>query len=130
MAQQVINIGGTANDGTGDPLRTSFTKCNQNFAELYAKSAAGSNLDISNNQIEATNSNGNVELLPNGSGRVVVVDDSITINTSKTPATSKGAAGDKAGMIAWDSNYIYVCITNYTDGVANIWKRSAISGTW
>lgn len=130
MAQQVINIGGTANDGTGDPLRTAFTKANQNFAELYAKGAAGSNLDLSNNQIEATNSNGNIELMPNGSGRIIVVDDSITINTSKTPATSKGVAGDKAGMIAWDANYIYVCTANYTDGVANIWKRAAIGSTW
>ena len=130
MAQQVINIGGTANDGTGDPLRTAFTKANQNFAELYAKSAAGSNLDLSDNKIEAINSNGNIELTPNAAGRVIVVDDSITINTSKTPSTSKGAAGDKSGMVAWDANYIYVCTANYTDGVANIWKRASIGGTW
>ena len=35
MAKQVINIGTTANDGTGDPLRTAFNKSNQNFTELY-----------------------------------------------------------------------------------------------
>lgn len=129
MAQQVINIGSTANDGTGDPLRTAFTKANQNFSELYARGAAGSNLDISDNQIEAVNSNGNIELMPNAAGRVIVVDDSITINTSKTPATSIGTAGDKAGMIAWNSNYIYVCTANY-DGTTNIWKRAAIGSTW
>lgn len=129
MAQQVINIGGTANDGTGDPLRTAFTKANQNFAELYAKGAAGSNLDISDNKIEAINSNGNLELMPNGAGRVVIVDDSISINTSKTPLTSVGVAGDKAGMVAWDANYIYVCTANY-DGTSDIWKRSPIGDTW
>lgn len=129
MAQQVINIGSTANDGTGDPLRTAFTKANQNFAELYARGAAGSNLDMSDNQIEATNSNGNVELVPNAAGRVVIVDDSITINTSKTPASSVGADGDTAGMIAWNSSYIYVCTANY-DGSTNIWKRAAIGSTW
>lgn len=129
MGQQVINIGGSANDGTGDPLRTAFTKCNQNFAELYAKGAAGSNLDLSDNKIEATNSNGNVELHPNGAGRVVIVDDSITINTSKTPATNIGALGDRAGMIAWNSNYIYVCTANY-DGSTIIWKRASIGGSW
>lgn len=37
MAQQVINIGTTANDGTGDGLRTSFDKCNDNFGELYSR---------------------------------------------------------------------------------------------
>ena len=35
MAKQVIGIGTTANDGTGDPLRTAFNKANDNFTELY-----------------------------------------------------------------------------------------------
>jgi hypothetical protein len=36
MAQQTINIGTVANDGTGDPLRTAFDKTNDNFTEVYA----------------------------------------------------------------------------------------------
>ena len=36
MAKQTINIGTTANDGTGDPLRTAFDKVNDNFTELYS----------------------------------------------------------------------------------------------
>lgn len=35
MAQQVIDIGTTANDGTGDPLRNAFDKVNDNFNEVY-----------------------------------------------------------------------------------------------
>ena len=35
MAKQTINIGQTANDRSGDPLRTAFDKVNQNFTELY-----------------------------------------------------------------------------------------------
>lgn len=35
MTQKVIAVGASANDGTGDPLRTSFTKINDNFTELY-----------------------------------------------------------------------------------------------
>ncbi len=35
MAQQNINIGTAPNDGTGDPLRTSFDKTHQTFTELY-----------------------------------------------------------------------------------------------
>jgi len=35
MAQQTINIGTVANDGTGDPLRTAFDKSNDNFTDLY-----------------------------------------------------------------------------------------------
>lgn len=37
MARQIINTGIVANDGTGDPLRTCFTKTNENFQELYAR---------------------------------------------------------------------------------------------
>jgi hypothetical protein len=35
MAKQTVNIGTTANDGTGDPLRTAFDKLNDNFDEVY-----------------------------------------------------------------------------------------------
>lgn len=36
MAQEIINIGAQANDGEGDPLRTAFTKVNNNFSQLFA----------------------------------------------------------------------------------------------
>lgn len=35
MSKQIINIGTSPNDRTGDPLRTAFNKINQNFTELY-----------------------------------------------------------------------------------------------
>ena len=35
MAKQVIGIGTTDNDGTGDQVRVAFDKANQNFTELY-----------------------------------------------------------------------------------------------
>lgn len=36
MAKQTIGIGSAPNDGLGDPIRTAFTKCNDNFTELYS----------------------------------------------------------------------------------------------
>ncbi len=39
MAKQTIDIGTTANDGTGDPIRTAFDKVNDNFTELYTDDA-------------------------------------------------------------------------------------------
>lgn len=39
MAKQTINIGTAANDGTGDQLRSAFTKINSNFTELYEHDA-------------------------------------------------------------------------------------------
>lgn len=43
MAQQTINIGTVANDGTGDPLRSAFDKVNDNFTELYSDDAGDVN---------------------------------------------------------------------------------------
>ena len=40
MAKQLIFIGASANDKTGDPIRTAFDKVNQNFTELYATASA------------------------------------------------------------------------------------------
>ena len=37
MAKQIVNVGTAANSGGGDPLRTAFTKINENFTELYGK---------------------------------------------------------------------------------------------
>lgn len=42
MAQQIINIGTQANDGTGDSIRDAFSKTNQNFTELYSVGGGGS----------------------------------------------------------------------------------------
>ena len=47
MAKQTINIGTTANDGTGDPLRTAFDKANDNTNEIYSLLGDGSTLSIS-----------------------------------------------------------------------------------
>jgi hypothetical protein len=35
MAQLIIDVGNSPNDGLGDPIRTSFQKTNANFTELY-----------------------------------------------------------------------------------------------
>tara|TARA_B100002019_G_scaffold130181_1_gene111915 strand:- start:778 stop:1347 length:570 start_codon:yes stop_codon:yes gene_type:complete len=74
MAKQTINIGSSANDGTGDPLRTAFDKINDNFDELYLYSTAtsGNNITVTANTIASDNTNGNIILDPNGTGRVVL----------------------------------------------------------
>jgi hypothetical protein len=72
MAKQTVNLGSSANDGTGDPLRTAFDKINDNFDELYSAGAAGTNLDLTGNSITSIDTNGNITLDPNGTGKVVV----------------------------------------------------------
>jgi hypothetical protein len=36
MARQIVDIGTVGNDGTGDSIRESFRKVNENFKELNA----------------------------------------------------------------------------------------------
>lgn len=40
MTQLLINIGRTANDRSGDPLRLAFDKINQNFTQLFGNISA------------------------------------------------------------------------------------------
>ena len=37
MSREIINVGAVPNDGTGDPIRTAYIKCNNNFGELYSR---------------------------------------------------------------------------------------------
>ena len=46
MAKQIINVGTTANDGTGDKVRDAFIKVNSNFGELYDE--GGANITVNN----------------------------------------------------------------------------------
>ena len=74
MAKQTVNLGSSANDGTGDPLRTAFDKINDNFDELYLYSTAatGNNITITGNTIASDNTNGNITLDPNGTGDIII----------------------------------------------------------
>ena len=82
MAQQTVSIGSSANDGTGDPLRTAFTKINTNFTELYGTTAEandviedtspqlGGNLDINGWNITSARTNENIRIIPAGTGTI------------------------------------------------------------
>ena len=143
--RQIINVGTTADDGSGDYLRDALVKVNTNFENLWDRAAVNSNVDITGNTISTTVSNLNLILDPNGSGNLTVQSDAtingvltatnlkatgnrIHIDTEYTPTSALGAAGDSKGDIAYDTNYIYLCTANY-DGSASIWKRVAVS-TW
>lgn len=46
------------------------------------------------------------------------------------PPTNAGLAGDKSGLISWDTNYIYICSGTY-DGTTAIWSRTShLGGSW
>lgn len=147
MSRLTIDTGTAGNPATGDSLRGAFTKVNTNFEEIYQLIGDGPTgllttsitngdikiqpngtgnveidlLQVSDTTITPLVTNGGLTLAVNGTGQVVVADDRIVINTSKT-ATAIGESGDVAGSISWDGTNLYVCTANY-DGSTNIWKK-------
>ena len=70
MAQQTLNTGSNANDGTGDTLRSAMQKVNTMFTELYLSPLSGGDLSFSGNEISATRSNEDLVFKPSGTGAV------------------------------------------------------------
>ena len=78
MAKQTINVGTNQDDGTGDNLRDAFIKVNNNFAELYNEVGDGtltSNIKMSGSTISTDDTNTNLILDPNGTGKIELTAD-------------------------------------------------------
>ena len=92
MARQNISVGNAPNDGTGDPLRIAFEKINNNFTDLY-NNFGSSGLNFIGNVISTSNSNDDINLVPNGSGKVKIGSNSPVriYNTSASVSTTTGA---------------------------------------
>lgn len=81
MAQQTLNTGTVANDGTGDDFRVAGLKINSNFEELYSNFAPtelGDGIDLDGNNIMGTRSNDNINFIPAGTG--VLSMDSLLVD--------------------------------------------------
>jgi hypothetical protein len=89
MAKQIINIGTQPNDSTGDPLRTAFSKINNNFNELYAN-IGDSNFRFSLNDMTTTTGNINIDpagtAVVIGSGTQLYVSDPASSTNQNTGA--------------------------------------------
>jgi hypothetical protein len=105
--QQIIDIGSVPNDGTGDPLRTAFNDTNVNFDQIFAAGPVGSNVQIANNSIITTNTNGNLVLAPNGTG---TVQSNVSILPNQANVRNLGSASQR-----WSTIY-----AQYLDVSANL----------
>ena len=135
MAKQTIGIGTTANDGTGDPLRTAFDKTNDNFTELYngaggiaddsvtyaklgteftTSAALATNVDFSTAQVFTKTLSGDTTLTFSNAEIGMVKDLVITGSHALTLPTGSTVAGTYNGAV---SNLIQVVVT----GAAEYW---------
>ena len=140
MAKQTINIGSSANDGTGDPLRTAFDKINDNFTELYGATdeandliedttpQLGGDLDINGHKITTARSNENIVLDPAGTGTVEInANTNVTGNITATgDIVANGninlgnAAGDQVKVTGvFEADQLQIDGTTLTSTVTN-----------
>ena len=95
MARQEVNIGVEGNDGTGDSIRESFRKTNENFSELYAVFGQGGTINFT---ALADTPN---ELTPN---TVPLVNDAGTAIQLATLASNSALGGGAQDTIVFSYN--------------------------
>ena len=93
MAQQTINVGATANDGTGDGIRTAYIKCNDNFNELYNTTITPTSLPNGTSNVSVADS-ANVTISIAGSANVVNFAGSVSEFTGNITATGDISVGN------------------------------------
>lgn len=84
----------------------------------YSLGSATENVYIGSNDTDGANTSNNI-----------TIEGNLKINVANVPSTARGASGDEAGMVAYDSSYTYYCKADYTDGSAAIWVRTAWGDT-
>ena len=114
MAKQTINIGTKVNSGGGDPLRTAFTKTNENFTELYTRIlTAEGQLGLDNK--------GGVTIEQSIIGSVIGADSSLIVDHITGTITGK-LVGDVTGSVVADDSTVLI------DGVAGTISAGALTG--
>lgn len=108
-SQSINNSGDITVTGTGRFIGDGSLLSNLNI----------SNVNQINNLVDLTTQNLNVTLV-NGF--------TATVYVPTAPASSKGVAGDRLGMIHATSGFVYVCYANYVSTTTNIWARLATTG--
>ena len=99
MANQEIDIGIQGNDGTGDSIRESFRKVNENFTELYAVFGLGGRINFSSLSDTPASYTSNQLIMASSDGTVLTArtlqGDGISFITSDdTKLIIKSESGD------------------------------------
>ena len=128
MAIQTINVGTTANDGTGNSLRTSFIICNNNFSYLNSIITGNGNI-ISANSLTANSLTANSltanSLTANSLTANSLTANSLTANTSTVngnvylgQSMSFVPTNANLQIAGTQNNYFQVQLQNKSNGTA------------
>jgi hypothetical protein len=126
MTQETLNVGITANDGTGDTFRVAGQKINNNFEELYTDftSLLSDGIGFNRNNIFGKRSNENINLVPAGTGQISVqnsllIDNTIELKDNKISTssddielTANGSGSLRINSVDVKQNQISTSISN------------------
>jgi len=131
MAQQIINVGTAPNDGLGDPLRTAFTKTNNNFNQLFATAGiTGIANGTSNVQIPVAN--GNVTISSAGASNILIVSGTGVYSTGTLNSTGLATLSNLSVTGTTVSTGTIQSLTNVTavnlDASANVTAAGYLFG--
>lgn len=116
-----FGAGSTVSDQYGFRVETSLTGAANNYG-FFGGIAAGSgrwNLYMNGTAANFLAGDLRIGTTTAGASKLVVNDNSIQVNSSKTPSAANDTGTQ--GQICWDASYLYVCTAT------NTWKRAALS---
>ena len=122
MAKQTVGIGSSANDGTGDTLRTGAGKINDNFNEIYAEFGDGTNLSSGNTAGDILVADGTKFANVTTSGDITISNtgainlrtqtatngQELTIGAGSAPSSTSNKLYNVGGTLYWNGSTIGV----------------------
>ena len=132
MTQEVINIGALPDDGTGDTIRGSGIKVNNNFTELFARGSVLSDIDVIQNNISTTASNADIVIKPSGSGSVVfpaITFDNNNIKATRTNDDLKFTASGSGLVVIGGLGFTGTSIVATDSTTVNLNENIVVDGT-
>lgn len=102
-----VNVGSSANDGTGASLRQAFITVNENFANISDVGFDAGNINVQ----------GSIEVQGD-----LDAQGNVYISNSYVPSANNSPGS--AGQISWSSGNLYVCVA------ANTWVRASLTSSF
>ena len=140
MTQQLIDIGVQGNDGTGDSIRESFRKVNENFNEIYAVFGLGGTIrftdlgdtpdSYSANQVIMTDTTGTsltTRDLVAGAGIAINKTNNSTLTISSTTTGLIGDSAPSLGLNLNANNFTIARLANPSQALVDAFNASYAS---
>jgi len=137
MSKQIIDIGVQGNDGTGDSIRESFRKVNENFTELYAVFGIEGSIDFTALGDTPDTYEANQLIMANNAGdaltaRTIIGEGAVSIDTDDNgkiifSVDQVGLAADTSPALANylnANNFTIVRLADPSQAIVDAWNAS------